>query len=206
MEENNLTPIAPVEPTSRQSTWRQVADLIKTVLTVLVLSLVIRIFIFQPNIVDGSSMYPNLSTGQYLGVDKLSYHFHNPARGDIIIFKYPLDTTQVFVKRVIGLPGETVRISGGKVTILNSDHPQGQLLNESSYLSADVLTNLPSDQQSEDFKVPEGEYFVLGDNRPNSSDSRYWGFVPQANIEGRAFIRMYPFNQLKDLARPSYNV
>lgn len=144
----------------------------------------VRIFIAQPFIVSGSSMEPTFDTGEYLIVDELSYRFEEPKRGDVVIFRYPLDTSKFFIKRIIGLPGEVVSIRGGNVFITEEDGSVFQL--EESYLryedgSTNTTTTLGKD-----------EYFVMGDNRPASSDSRIWGPLPREDIVGRALVRLFP--------------
>lgn len=163
-------------------------ELLKFAIIAVVIVAPIRLFVAKPFIVSGASMDPTFATGQYLIVDELSYHFGSPERGDVIIFKYPLDTTQYFIKRVIGLPGETVNIHGGKVSITKAD---GTVLNlEEPYVKnigngSEMSVTLPSDQ-----------YFVMGDNRPESSDSRYWGLLPRSDIVGRAFVRLLPVTEV----------
>ena len=150
----------------------------------------IRFFVAQPFIVDGSSMDPTFATNQYLIVDELSYRFEPVSRGDVIIFKYPIDTSKYFIKRVIGLPGETVQIEGSKVTIKNKANPQGFVLTEnyvapSNESSNHVLTTLTDSQ-----------YFVMGDNRGASFDSRAWGPVDKKYIIGRPLARLFPLNTI----------
>ncbi|MDB5254257.1 MAG: signal peptidase signal peptidase [Parcubacteria group bacterium] len=143
-----------------------------------------RLFIAQPFIVDGASMDPTFATGQYLVVDEVTYHFHTPARGSVLIFKYPNDTSKYFIKRVIGLPGETVKINNGIVTIINAAHPEGITLDEPYivYKKADSST----------LTLSNDEYFVMGDNRLGSADSRLWGPVPTKDIVGRPIVRFWP--------------
>ena len=158
-------------------------ELLKFALIALVIVVPVRLFIAQPFIVSGASMVPTFLNGQYLIVDELSYRFEAPKRGDVIIFRYPKDPSQFFLKRIIGLPGETVILAGGAVSVQKTDG-KTVLLDES------YVANQGSANQS--YKVPTAEYFVMGDNRPESSDSRTWGFVPRANIVGRAFLRLLP--------------
>ena len=163
-------------------------ELLKFAIIAVVIVAPIRLFVAKPFIVSGASMEPTFQTGQYLIVDELTYHFEQPQRGQVIIFKYPLDPTQYFIKRIIGLPGETVNIKGGTVSITKTD---GSTLNlPESYIKnigngADMSVTIPADQ-----------YFVMGDNRPESSDSRYWGLLPRGNIVGRAFVRLLPINEI----------
>lgn len=145
----------------------------------------IRAFVAQPFIVSGSSMVPTFQNSQYLIVDQISYRFEHPKRGDVIVFKYPNDTSKFFIKRVIGLPGETVFINEEKVSVETID---GTIINlDEPYVKNESKNNLRID-------IGETEYFVMGDNRAASSDSRYWGNLDENFIVGKAFIRLLPFN------------
>ncbi len=162
------------------------------------LALFIRFFIAAPYVVQGASMEPNFEDWQYLIVDRVSYDFRAPERGDIIIFDLPQDTNRALIKRVIGLPGETVILSGHNVTIVNAEQPRGFTLEE-PYLDAANLT------ESDEMRVtldPE-EYFVLGDNRRVSADSRFWGTLPRKDIVGRVLLRLYPFSKVSVLPAES---
>jgi len=163
-------------------------ELLKFALIAVVIVVPIRLFVAKPFIVSGASMDPTFKTGQYLIVDELTYHFEVPERGQVIIFKYPKDPSQYFIKRIIGLPGETVSIKGGTVYITKTDGTTFEL-NEPYVKNvgngADMSVTLPADQ-----------YFVMGDNRPESSDSRYWGLLPKQNIVGRAYVRLLPLNAI----------
>lgn len=155
----------------------------------LIIVLPIRLFIAQPFIVSGESMETTFSTKQYLIVDQLTYHFNEPQRGDVIVFRYPKDPSSFFIKRIIGLPGDTITISGHTVTIQNDEHTEGFILNEDY-----ILDLKPLGEHTE--KLGEAEYYVLGDNRDNSSDSRSWGILPEENIVGRVFLRLFPFSKM----------
>lgn len=159
-------------------------ELVKLLVISVVVVVPFRLYIAQPFIVEGASMDPTFESGDYLIVDELSYHFKTPVRGEVIIFKYPKDPKKSFIKRVIGLPGETVIISEGRVSIVNSEYPKGFPLEE-SYIK---LTK----NDSSVHHLGPNEYFVLGDNRPSSADSRVWGAVPEKNIIGRPIIRFFP--------------
>ena len=154
----------------------------------MMLSLVVvvpfRMFIAQPFVVDGASMDPTFETGDYLIVDELSYRFQTPARGSVLIFRYPRDPRKSFIKRVIGLPNETVSIADGKVSIINAEYPDGLALDE-PYVK---LTK----RDTVNYVVGPEEYFVMGDNRLESADSRVWGPVPEQNVIGRPIIRFFP--------------
>ena len=155
------------------------------------LALFIRFFIAAPYIVSGASMEPNFHDWQYLIVDRLTYDFKEPERGDIIIFDLPSDGGRALIKRVIGLPGDTVILTGQKVTISNAEHPEGFTLGE-PYLDPKNLTG----RNDMTVELGEGEYFVLGDNRRVSSDSRIWGTLPRKDIVGRVILRLYPLDKL----------
>lgn len=165
----------------------------KIVVISLAIIIPIRYFLIQPFFVRGASMEPNFDSGQYLVVDELSYRFQNPNRGDVIVFEYPLDPSQYYIKRIIGLPRETVEIKDGNIIIYNIENPKGFILDESSYLSKeDSYTN-----NSLKMTLDSGEYFVLGDNRNASSDSRRWGPVSEDEIVGKVWIRAWPFDSAK---------
>lgn len=155
------------------------------------LALFIRFFIAAPYVVSGASMEPNFHDWQYLIVDRISYDFEVPARGDIIVFDLPRNKSRALIKRVIGLPGETVVLSGQKVTIINAEHPQGFTLEE-PYL--DSANQTGTNELS--MTLAKDEYFVLGDNRRLSADSRIWGSLPRKDIVGRVFLRLYPLDTL----------
>ncbi|MCX6756421.1 MAG: signal peptidase I [Candidatus Nomurabacteria bacterium] len=169
-------------------------DLVKFAALALLIVIPIRTFIAQPFIVSGESMFPTFHDGQYLIVDELSYHMGNIKRGDVVIFRYPHDTTRFFIKRIIGLPNETVKIEDGKVMIINKENPEGFVLNE-PYINQPFHTY--------DTKTTgDGEYFVMGDNRNASSDSRFWGLVPKKLLVGRAYLRLLPTDTVSYL--PGY--
>lgn len=161
-------------------------EIFKFSLLALIIVVPIRLFIAQPFIVSGASMDPTFETNQYLIVDQVSYRFSDPQRGDIIIFRYPKDTSKFFIKRIIGLPNETIEIKNTTVIITNNTYPTGYSLDE-PYIAE---VNLKRDH----IKVTLGqnEYYVLGDNRRASSDSRIWGVLEEEFIVGRAIIRLFP--------------
>lgn len=150
----------------------------------LLIILPFRMFVAQPFVVSGASMDPTFHDGEYLVVDQLSKRFGDPARGSVIILRYPLDTSKFFIKRVIGLPGETLRVEDGAVTIVNKEHPEGFLLDE-PYIA------FPREDSFER-ALGSTEYFVMGDNRFGSSDSRSWGPLPAEDIVGRPILRLLP--------------
>jgi signal peptidase I len=169
---------------SAASTRRAIREIAETVLIAVVLAFVVRGFVVETFVVLGPSMEPTLHDLERLFVNKLIYRMHAPRHGDIVVFAYPRDPHRDFIKRVIGLPGETVEIRDGRVYI------NGQYQEEPYIAYPDNFTNYGQ------VKVPDGNVFVLGDNRRNSEDSRYFGFVPLANIRGRAFLIYWPIRRL----------
>ena len=173
-------------------------EVAKIVLIALAIVVPIRYFLFQPFFVRGQSMEPNFENGDYLIVDELSYRLREPQRGEVIVFKFPNDTTQRYIKRIIGLPGEMVEIANGQVKIIkNNDSPQ--TLDESAYLSDVIFTS-----GNLNLLLGQDEYFVMGDNRPVSSDSRRWGVVPRVDIIGRVYFRAWPIAAAAKIPLPAY--
>lgn len=158
------------------------------------LALFIRFFIAAPYVVSGASMEPTFFDWQYLIIDKLVYAIKAPERGDVIVFQLPHDANRSLIKRIIGLPSETVKISGSTVTIINEANPNGFELEE-KYVDAQNAT------AGDRLEVTLGaeEYFVLGDNRRVSADSRLWGKLPKADITGRVDARLFPFKTISVL-------
>lgn len=148
----------------------------------------IRMFIAQPFIVSGASMDDTFHSGEYLIVDQVSYQFNEPVRGDVIVFRYPRDPSKFFIKRIIGIPGDTITIENAEVTISNEENPDGFTLDE-----AYVQSMTPDKPLTE--TLGEREYFVMGDNRDHSSDSRSWGVLQEDRIVGRALVRLFPPNE-----------
>ena len=177
-------------------------DVFKIVVIALAIVLPIRYFLFQPFVVKGASMEPNYHTGDYLIVDEISYRFHTPERGDVIVFKYPYNPADRYIKRVIGLPGETVEIKDGQIYV--SENGKVSILNESSYLSDDFIKTWKNLDNTSPVTLKEGQYFVLGDNRNASSDSRRWGILPEQNIIGRSALQVSLPEFLGGLVAPSY--
>jgi len=186
------------EPEARNEALAFIWETIKIVVISLAIILPIRYYLVQPFFVKGASMEDTFHDGDYLLVDEISYRLDEPERGDVIIFRYPEDHTQFFIKRVIGLPGETVEIKNDQVTIYNKDNPGGFTLDE-EYLAErqETLGNIRS-------KVDDNEYYVLGDNRLYSSDSRIWGSVNESLIVGRAFVRLWPFTKIFKVPEINY--
>lgn len=174
-------------------------ETIKIVAISLIIILPIRYYVVQPFFVKGASMESNFEDGDYIFVNELAYEVGQPHRGDVIVFRYPLDQTQFFIKRIIGLPNETVEIKDNKVIVYNDQHPEGFVLNE-PYLDAgqQTLGDLK-------IKLDDNEYFVMGDNRLESSDSRRWGPVNRSLITGEAYIRLWPLSRIEIVPHPTYS-
>lgn len=164
-------------------------DLIETVVMAMAVFVIIYLFLFQPHQVKGSSMLPNFYDGEYILTDKISYRLKEPQRSDVIIFRAPRNKEYDYIKRVVGLPGDTLKIKSGKIFVNNNP------LNE-IYLPSDYITS-PGKfyKEDEDFVIPKDQYFVLGDNRSHSSDSREWGLVPKENIVGKAWLCYWPVDR-----------
>jgi signal peptidase I len=158
----------------------------KIVIFSLAIIIPVRYFLIQPFFVKGASMEPNFDNGQYLIIDELSYRFSEPARGQVIVFKYPDDPSQFYIKRIIGMPSETIEVKNGQVIIYNKQWPEGQILDESGYLQDFFTTG--------NYKVSlkNDEFFVMGDNRSASYDSRLWGPLNKKFIIGRVWLRAWP--------------
>jgi signal peptidase I len=176
-------------------------DILEVVVLAFALFLFSYLLLFQPHKIDGNSMEPNFHDKEFLLTNKFQYKIlkEPPKRGDVIVFTPPLERDKEYIKRIIGLPGETVSLVGGKVLV------NGEELNE-PYLAPNTQTGGGFFlQEGQETTVSEGEYFVLGDNRANSSDSRYWGFVPAKDIIGRAWFVYWPPQDVKTVQHYSYN-
>lgn len=163
----------------------------KFIFLVIIVLLPIRLFVAEPFLVYGSSMEPNFDTGDYLIVDELSYRLKDPKRGDVVVLRPPTDGSKHFIKRIVGLPYETIDVQGDTVTIYNAAYPDGFVLKE-PYLK------FKSDKEAR-YVLKENEYFVMGDNRAVSYDSRSWGPLTRDHITGKAFLRLYPFDSISIL-------
>ncbi|HPF94972.1 MAG: signal peptidase I [Candidatus Magasanikbacteria bacterium] len=177
-----------------------ILEVVQVLAISLALIIPIRFFLIQPFYVQGASMEPNFFDHEYLIIDELSYRLHTPARGDVVVFKYPNNTKEFFIKRIIGLPGETVEISNGKIKIYNDKHPNGMLINETSYLDQDFTAN------SQTVTLKMDEYYVLGDNRSSSLDSRFFGPVNKSYVVGRVWLRGFPFDRWKHFTSFDYEL
>lgn len=170
---------------AQEKTEHPLTEIVRFSLIAILIVIPIRMFVAQPFIVSGASMDDTFHSGEYLIVDQVSYYFDQPKRGEVVIFKYPRDPSKFFIKRVVGVPGDTIDIEGNTVTITNESHPDGFRLDEPY-----VKSMRPGASISE--TLGEHEYFVMGDNRDKSSDSRTWGVLQESFIVGRAFLRLFP--------------
>jgi len=174
-----------------------ILEILQMVVLAAIVVLPIRYFIFQPFLVQGQCMEPNFENRDYLIVDEISFRFREPKRGEVVVFRYPYNPSQRYIKRIIGLPGETLEIKDNKVIIYSEG--KAQVLDEKGYLSPDVLT-----AGELRIRLDENEYFVLGDNRGVAFDSRRWGLLPRKNIIGRVIFRLWPITALAKIEPPTY--
>lgn len=165
------------------------AEIVRFALIAILIVVPVRMFIAQPFIVSGDSMVDTFESGEYLIVDQVTYYFEEPKRGEVVIFRYPRDPSKFFIKRVIGLPGDTIEIIDGQVIITNDEHPDGWTLSEP------YIGPMPAAAPLIEV-LDEREYFVMGDNRSRSSDSRAWGVLQEERIVGRALVRLFPPTEL----------
>lgn len=175
-----------------------VGDLIETFVMAGAIFVVVYFFLVQPHQVTGNSMLPNFEHGEYILTDKVSYHFRPPKRGEVVVFKAPKTQEKDFIKRIIALPGETLKIERGEIFVNQKELAE-------DYLPANTIT-LPKSlaNEGQEIVVPLDEYFVLGDNRQYSSDSRDWGTVPRHLIIGRAWFLYWPLNKISLIPQVSY--
>lgn len=160
----------------------------------------IYLLVMRPHKIDGQSMMPNFPNNEYLLTEKVTYYTRNPERGDVVVFTPPVSNLDEYIKRVIGLPGEKIMIKNGRVYI------NYQLINE-PYLDSNLYTSAGTFlKEGEEYLIPEGEYIVLGDNRANSSDSRYWGPITKKSMSGRAWVIYWPANLAGSVQKPNYNI
>lgn len=187
-----------IEESPKQAALSFLFELIQVLAISLAIIIPVRYFLIQPFYVKGASMEPNFFDHEYLIIDELSYRFRTPERGDIVVLRYPNNLKQYFIKRLIGLPGETIEIAGGHVKIFNDAHPNGFLLNEMGYLDQEFTATTRT------VTLKGNEFFVLGDNRVASLDSRYFGPVTRNLIIGRVWLRGWPLDRWKAFERPNY--
>lgn len=170
---------------------RQVFENVLYIGLAIALALLIQKFIGKPFIVNGVSMSPTMQTNEYIIIDQLTYKFTEIERGDVVVFRAPPEPDKYYIKRIIGLPGEIVKIDNGEVTIINEESPDGLKLTE-DYVKYTKDTNLL-------YEISDDHYFVMGDNRAESFDSKDWGLLPKKEIRGRAWLRLFPLNKINYL-------
>lgn len=181
--------------------FASLVEVLEVALVALGAVFLIRTFLIQPFLVSGASMAPTFQNGDYLLVDEISYEFREPKRGEVVVFRYPNEESTFFIKRIIGVAGDTVEFEAGKVKIFNKENPDGIILNE-TYLPQGSVTN-PRPGNKTSFTVKEGEYVVLGDNRSYSFDSRDWGILTNKEIIGIVRLRLWPVDDFKVFAAPA---
>ena len=173
-------------------------EIIEIVLIAVLVVFGVRSFLIQPFLVSGASMEPNFHGGDYILINELSYRFRAPERGEVVVFRYPGDEKTFFIKRIIGLPGERVVITDGKLYIYNKDHQEGMQVNE-DYLPKDLRTI-----GEKDVTLTNDEFFVMGDNRDASYDSRQWGPLKKTELVGSVWVRLWPLNKVMAFEKPTY--
>ena len=173
-------------------------DVLEVVVFAIGIFFFVYLLIMRPHKIKGQSMHPNFPDGEYLLTQKVSYYLHPPKRGDVIVFKPPVSPDDEFIKRIIALPGDRVKVGSGKVYVneelLNEDY-----LDDSLYTSG---SNFLGD--GKEFIVPDSEWFVMGDNRPHSSDSRSWGPITKKDISGKAWLIYWPPNLAGTVKKQDY--
>ncbi len=200
---NSLSLQAPSQ--ERESSLRRllmaVWDIVKVIVVSAAIILPIRAYVMQPFFVRGASMSPTFADGEYLIIEEISYvlGLRSPRRGDVVVFRYPLKPSEHYIKRIVGLPNERVIIGNATVTVMNKEFPRGLRLDEGQYLAESTETIGP-----QDVTLRQDEYFVLGDNRSHSSDSRNWGPLPRELITGRAWLRVFPIARAGAIEDPQY--
>lgn len=177
-------------------------EIAKVVAISLAIILPIRYFLIQPFYVRGASMEPNFYDYEYLIINEITYRFNDPVRGEVVVLHDPRDSSQFFIKRIIGLPGEDVELKDNEIYIYNEEHPQGIKLDESAYLDQSVRTKGPQ----KIWQLGEDEYFILGDNRGASLDSRVFGEVDEGEIIGKAWLRAWPVTRATHFDQTYYNL
>lgn len=181
-----------------KSFFYSIWETLEIVLVAVIAVVIIRNFLIQPFLVSGASMEPTFSSGDYLLIDEISYRLREPQRGEVIVFHYPGDERVYYIKRIIGLPGEQLNIADGKIIVFNKNHPEGFSVEE-NYLPSSLQT-----AGKIEITLKDNEYFVLGDNRNYSFDSRSWGNLSKAEIVGLVRLRLWPFNKVMAVEKPAY--
>lgn len=176
-----------------------ILEVIKVALLAGVTIGLVRYFLFKPFYVKGQSMEPTYLEHEYLIVDEISYRFRTPERGEVVVFRSPVTDSEYYIKRVIGLPGERVSVQNNKVIIYNDAHPEGVVMSESAYLTEETPGSIT-------VTLGIDEYFVMGDNRDASYDSRRFGAIHKKDIIGRTWLRGWPIQRISIFEKPWYNL
>jgi signal peptidase I len=190
-----------------RKTLASLLEIVEIIIIAVVAVFIVRTFLVQPFLVSGTSMSPNFSNGDYVLVDELTYRIRQPERGEVVVFHDPEDYGTYFIKRIIGLPGEDVLIKNNIVTIFKGNPSQpctgsdGFMLDE-SYLPSGTITSV--NQGDDCHQLSSSTYLMLGDNRPNSFDSRSWGALPASDIVGLVRVRLWPLDTVQAFAAPKY--
>ncbi|OGI22050.1 MAG: signal peptidase I [Candidatus Melainabacteria bacterium RIFOXYA12_FULL_32_12] len=216
-ENKNITESEQEGISKYRKAWNFTREILETVIVVLVLVILIRNFLGEPRWIPTASMKPTLIEGDRLIIEKVSTRFSKPQRGDIIVFYPPFEkldqspwskftrlvgyfnSDTAYIKRIIGVPGDMINIKDGEGVYIN-----GKPLNESYKREFSRIGCSPG-MYCESVKVPKGNYFMMGDNRSNSQDSRFWGFLPEDRIIGKAYFRFWPINRVGLIEHPKYN-
>lgn len=175
-----------------------ILDALEPVVLAFAVFMMVYLVLAQPHKVDGNSMYPTFHDKEFILTDKISYRAHEPQRGDVVVFHAPEPFTSDFIKRIIGLPGETIMVKGGKTYI------NGKILPE-PYLPAGLETvEKTTLREGVPYQIPGGRYMVFGDNRNFSSDSREWGSITRKSIVGKAWITYWPLDRMRIIQHEKY--
>lgn len=173
-----------------------VMDILETITFVGSIFVVVYLFIMQPNQVKGPSMEPTFRSGEYIFTSKVTYKFRPMERGDVVVFKSPKNPDQEYIKRIIGLPGDTVKVRGGEVYVNGAQLSESYISDKTSVFEGGFA------QEDVQITVPSGKLFVMGDNRPHSSDSREFGPIDQASLIGQVFYRYFPTDRMGPIKNP----
>lgn len=190
-----------IVPTFSKSFLSFLSEIVKVVLISVAIIVPVRYFLIQPFYVKGASMEPTFHDNEYLIIDEISYRFRQPQRGDVVVLKNPRGQSDFYIKRVIGLPGENVIVRNGEVQVVSAAYPNGVVLDEHAYLDSGARTT-----GDLNLTLQPDEYFILGDNRRASLDSRSFGPIKKKEIVGRTWVRAWPLNKLRVFERPQYQL
>ncbi len=189
---------------TKSSLWSTVVDVIETIVVAAAIFVVVYLFLLQPHQVKGASMEPNFHDGEYILTDKISYRFSEPKRGDVVVFKAPTNPDVDFIKRIVALPGERLKINNNTIVIFNDEHPKGFTLSE-PYEVMEPIAGGSHIKEGRVVEVPAENYFVFGDNRTHSFDSREWGPLPKKSIVGKAWLRYWPVSRISIIRGVSFS-